>query len=189
MSKAFTKEDDAGLAPEPALDRSAPLPTGSAYITRPGYERLRAELESLWHGERPRVTAEVQAAAAMGDRSENAEYIYGKKRLREIDSRVRFLSKRLESLTVVEGPPAVADRAFFGAWVTIEDEEGETASYRIVGPDESDSSKNYISVASPLARALLGKRQGDDALVRRPAGPVEVTVVGIRYEAPDGEKG
>lgn len=181
MSKAFTKEDDVGLAPEAPLERSAP--SGTAYITREGYERLRAELEGLWHGERPKVTAEVQAAAAMGDRSENAEYIYGKKRLREIDARIRFLSKRLEVLTVVEGAPAAPDRAFFGAWVSIEDEDGEESTYRIVGPDESDSAKGYISVASPLAKALLGKRQGDDALVRRPAGPVEVTVVRIRYDS------
>lgn len=189
MSKAFTKEDDAGLAPEPSLERSAALPAGSAYITREGYERLRAELDQLWHGERPKVTAEVQAAAAMGDRSENAEYIYGKKRLREIDARIRFLSKRLEALTVVEGPPAVPDRVFFGAWASIEDEDGEVSTYRIVGPDESDSSKSYISVASPLARALLGKRQGDDALVRRPAGAVEVTVVAIRYDGPAASGG
>jgi transcription elongation factor GreB len=180
MSKAFTKEDAGGdeelRAPE------APLPQGAAYVTRAGYDKLRAELDRLWHEERPKVTADVQAAAAMGDRSENAEYIYGKKRLREIDGRIRFLSKRLEALTVVEGPPAARDRVFFGAWVTIEDEEGVESTYRIVGPDESDSSRGLISVASPLARALLGKRRGDDALVRRPAGPTEVTVTGIRYE-------
>ncbi len=179
MSKAFTKEDDGGEDPEIV---PVPLPSGSAYITRAGYERLRAELDLLWHGERPKVTSEVQTAAAMGDRSENAEYIYGKKRLREIDSRIRFLSKRLEALSVVEGPPAVSDRIFFGAWASIEDEDGVVQEWRIVGPDESDSSRGYISVASPLARALLGKRQGDDALVHRPTGPVEVTVVGIRYE-------
>ena len=179
MSKAFTKEDAAGEESEIV---PAPLPTGSAYITREGYERLRAELDALWHGERPKVTHEVQVAAAMGDRSENAEYIYGKKRLREIDARIRFLSKRLEALTVVEGPPAVLDRIFFGAWASIEDEDGVVQSWRIVGPDESDSARGFISVASPLARALLGKRKGDDAIVHRPSGPVEVTVVGIRYE-------
>lgn len=182
MSKAFTKEDAGGEELE-VRPGEAPLPNGAAYITREGFERLRAEMEHLWHHERPKVTSDVQAAAAMGDRSENAEYIYGKKRLREIDGRIRFLSKRLEALTVVEGPPAAPDRVFFGAWVTVEDEDGEQITYRIVGPDESDSSKNYVSVASPLARALLGKRQGDDATVRRPAGPVEVYVSKIRYEA------
>ncbi len=179
MSKAFTKED---AAPEEPELRPAPLPSGTAYITREGFDRLRAELEQLWHQERPRVTSEVQAAAAMGDRSENAEYIYGKKRLREIDGRIRFLSKRLESLTIVEGPSAAPDRVFFGAWVTVEDEDGVESTYRIVGPDESDSSRNYISVASPLARALLGKRQGDDTTVHRPKGPADLVVGKIRYD-------
>lgn len=191
MSKAFTKESD-GDDDEPPLsaadadDEEDAKPRGPRYITRPGYDKLKAELEHLWHDERPKVTADVQAAAAQGDRSENAEYIYGKKRLREIDRRIRFLSKRLESLTIVDARPTHDDgRIYFGAWVTIEDEEDERApklTYRIVGGDESDLTKRYISVDSPVAKALLGKRVGDTVTIQRPKGPVDVTVVSVRYE-------
>src|SRR5690242_21132012 len=114
------------------------------YITPDGAKRLRSELEQLWTVERPRVTQEVADAAAQGDRSENAEYIYGKRRLREIDRRVRFLSKRLDDLTVVSEAPTDASRVFFGAWVTLEDEDGKRVKYRIVGPDESDADKGWI---------------------------------------------
>src|SRR5690349_9546172 len=127
------------------------------YITPEGAKKLRAELEQLWTVERPRVTQEVADAAAQGDRSENAEYIYGKRRLREIDRRVRFLSKRLDDLVVVTEAPSDARRVFFGAWVTLEDEDGEEVTYRIVGPDESDVEKHWISMDAPVARALLGK--------------------------------
>ncbi len=156
-------------------------PPSSRYITREGFERLRAELDHLWSVERPRVTQEVADAAAQGDRSENAEYIYGKRRLREIDRRVRFLGKRLEELTVVTEPPARRDRVFFGAWVTIEDEDGQVAEYRIVGPDESDAASRAISVESPVARALLGKKEGDEVAVKVPRGDAVYIVVGIRY--------
>ncbi len=182
MSKAFTKEPDGESPEEEPEEAEAPRPKGPQYITRAGHQRLRAELEALWHGERPRITADVQAAAAQGDRSENAEYIYGKKRLREIDRRIRFLSKRLEILHVVEPTAEQAGRVFFGAWVTVEDEDGAEASYRIVGADEIDLAKRHISVASPVAKALLGKRVGDSATVIRPKGPVEVTVLAVRYE-------
>jgi transcription elongation factor GreB len=131
--------------------------------------------------ERPRVTQEVADAAAQGDRSENAEYIYGKRRLREIDRRVRFLSKRLDDVTVVNEPPSDSSRVFFGAWVTLEDDGGHEVTYRIVGPDESDLDRGFISMEAPVAKALLGKRDGDDVTVRRPKGDITYTIMAIRY--------
>lgn len=182
MSKAFTKESDGDEAGEPGTDAAEePKPRGPRYITRAGYDTLCAERDRLWHEERPKVTADVQAAAAQGDRSENAEYIYGKKRLREIDRRLRFLSKRLDILTIVTPSQEQEGRVFFGAWVTIEDEDGAVLSYRIVGGDEIDLEKRHISVESPVAKALLGKRVGDTVAIVRPKGEVEVTVVEIRY--------
>ncbi|HEU4615911.1 MAG TPA: transcription elongation factor GreB, partial [Kofleriaceae bacterium] len=150
-------------------DRPAP-PAKKSYITPEGAKKLRAELEQLWTIERPRVTQEVADAAAQGDRSENAEYIYGKRRLREIDRRVRFLSKRLDDVVVVNEAPSDPKRVFFGAYVTVEDDDGEEATYRIVGPDESNVEKKWISMEAPVAKALLGKRDGDDVTVRRPKG-------------------
>ena len=152
-------------------------------ITPEGARRLERELDRLWNVERPRVTREVADAAALGDRSENAEYIYGKRRLREIDARLRFLSKRLDELVVVQ-PGEVQDRerVFFGAWVTLELESGETARYRLVGPDESDVERGWISVESPLGRGLLGRTRGDDVSVRRPAGTACYVVLAIDYE-------
>ena len=134
-----------------------PRPAGSPYITPEGEKALRTELHELWKVERPEVTKAVSAAAANGDRSENGDYIYGKKRLREIDSRVRFLRKRLDALQVVEGPLGDRNKAWFGAWVTLEDEEGTEQVWRIVGPDEFDVSQGKISCDSPLGRALLGQ--------------------------------
>ena len=128
------------------------------------------------------MTQEVADAAAQGDRSENAEYIYGKRRLREIDRRVRFLSKRLDHVTVVNEPPSDPKRCFFGAWVTLEDEDGEASEWRIVGADESDLKQRAISVDSPVARALMGKRLGDEVTVRVPKGDVVYTITAIRYE-------
>jgi transcription elongation factor GreB len=151
------------------------------YITPDGAKRLRAELEQLWTVERPRVTQEVADAAAQGDRSENAEYIYGKRRLREIDRRVRFLSKRLDELTIVSEPPSDPSRVFFGAWVTLEGEEGGEVTYRIVGPDETDVDKGWISMEAPVAKALMGKRDGDEVNVRRPKGDITYMITGIRY--------
>jgi transcription elongation factor GreB len=151
-------------------------------ITLDGYRRLQRELEQLWRVERPKVTREVADAAAHGDRSENAEYIYGKKRLREIDRRLQHLSKRLDELRVVEKPASADGTIRFGAWVELEDERGEAVVYRIVGPDESDAARRWISIDSPVARALLGKRDGDDVTVRRPKGETEYTITGIRYE-------
>ena len=127
------------------------------------------------------MTQEVADAAALGDRSENAEYIYGKRRLREIDRRVRFLSKRLEEVIIVIEPPTDPRRVFFGAWVTVEDEDGEEKTYRIVGADESDVDRGFISIDSPVARGLLGKRDGDEVTVQVPRGAIGYTITGVRY--------
>lgn len=158
-----------------------PQPKRSAHITLEGAKKLRAELDQLWTVERPRVTQEVADAAAQGDRSENAEYIYGKRRLREIDRRVRFLSKRLDEVIVVTEAPTDPGRVFFGAWVTVEDEDGASKQYRIVGADESDLERGYISIDSPVARALLGKRAGDEVTVRVPKGDVVYTIDAVEY--------
>jgi transcription elongation factor GreB len=164
---------------------TAPGSSGPArrYVTRAGYQRLSDELDRLWRLERPRVTREVADAAALGDRSENAEYIFGKKRLREIDRRIRFLSKRLDQLVVVEAPPERRDRVYFGAFVTLEDDAGETLEVRVVGPDEFDVAAGRISLESPLGRALIGKQEGDEFVLRRPKGPVRYTIAAVRYEA------
>ena len=131
---------------------------------------MNEELQYLWKVKRPEVTRSVQEAAAQGDRSENAEYIYGKKMLREIDSRIRFLSKRLDDMNVVHRPPADQSRVFFGAWVEIENEQGEQLNFRIVGPDEIYGRKDYISIDAPMARALLKKAVDDEVLVSTPTG-------------------
>lgn len=142
---------------------------------------LRAELHQLWKVERPQVTAAVHEAAKNGDRSENGDYIYGKRRLREIDSRVRFLSKRLEELEVVDRLPEDRGRIFFGAWVTLEDAQGQQRRYRIVGPDEFDLKQNKLSMDSPMARSLLGKRLDDEVAVRTPAGEERLYITDIEY--------
>jgi transcription elongation factor GreB len=173
---------------EPTLDEGGDedddvLPTGTLYVTRAGAEKLRAELKHLLTVERPKVTAEVSFAASLGDRSENAEYIYGKKRLREIDRRLRFLDKRLQKLTVVD-PTEHKDtsKVFFGATVTLENEEdGSKVTYQLVGPDETDLKTGKISVDSPVGRALLGRKQGDVVTVNRPRGEVEFSLIKIKY--------
>lgn len=152
------------------------------YITPAGYERLREELDRLWRVERPRVTREVSEAAAQGDRSENAEYIYGKKRLREIDRRIEFLARRLDELTVVPPRTDQPGRVYFGAFVDLEDENGNVSQFRLVGPDEFDAGSGRISMDSPLGRALLGRAEGDEFTFRRPKGAVTYTVLAIRYE-------
>jgi transcription elongation factor GreB len=151
------------------------------YVTRIGFERLREEFRRLLHEERPRVTREVAIAAAHGDRSENYEYKLGKKKLREIDARIHRLQKQLESYEVID--PAArpkVDRAFFGATVTVEDEEGVEATYQIVGSEELGP--GCISYEAPLGKALLGKRKGDTVRVSRPAGEVELTVVRVEWK-------
>jgi transcription elongation factor GreB len=155
------------------------------YITRAGFERLREQFRRLLYEERPRVTHEVTVAAAHGDRSENYEYKLGKRKLREIDAKIHRLQKQLESYEVVD--PAArprTDRVFFGATVTVQDEDGEEATYQIVGGDELEESlgPGRISYEAPLGRALLGKREGDAVSVRRPAGEVELTIVKVEWK-------
>ncbi len=167
------------------MGRWRPPPEKStALITREGHARLKAELDELWRVKRPEVVRALAAAAAEGDRSENAEYTYRKKQLGEIDRRVRYLSKRLEALRVVDAPPADRDAVFFGAWVTLENTAtGELALYRIVGPDETDASRGCISIDSPLARAMLKKRFDDEFDAVLPGGIVRYAIVEVRYDA------
>ena len=153
---------------------------GENYITPRGAKRLQEEIARLWL-ERRKVVQEVADAAAQGDRSENAEYIYGKKRLREIDRRIHFLTKRLESATVVRPRDDGEQRVFFGAVVEVEDEDGARARYRIVGTDEIDLGKGDVSWRSPIAKALLKKKAGDTVVFRRPSGEVEITIVSVSY--------
>ena len=157
-------------------------PRTARYITPEGFQRIAAEHQAIWTVARPRVVAEVEAAAALGDRSENAEYVYGKRKLRELDRRLRELSVRMDTLTVVDPKPHPSGRAYFGAWVTVEQADGEERRYRLVGPDEFDVEAGLISVDTPLGRALLGKKEGDVVQVRRPAGTVEVTLLEISWE-------
>jgi transcription elongation factor GreB len=158
-----------------------PTPRGSNYITPEGEIALREELHQLWKVERPTVTHSVHEAAKNGDRSENGDYIYGKKRLREIDSRVRFLTKRLDDLTVVDQAPKQQDKIFFGAWVTLVDEAEELQRYRIVGPDEFNLRENKLSMDSPLAKALLGKCVDDEISFQSPSGLKILLIHAIHY--------
>jgi transcription elongation factor GreB len=160
-----------------------PATVGSKFATPEGARRLREELDYLWRIERPQVTRAVQEAAAQGDRSENAEYIYGKKQLREIDRRVRFLRKRLEGMVVVSQPPDDRSRVYFGAWVRIEDDEGHETELRIVGPDEIDPARRYVSMDSPLARALMRRRRDDEITVEVPGGQRTYVVTEVRYQS------
>jgi len=151
------------------------------YITPEGARKLSEELTRLRTVERPRTVREVADAAAQGDRSENAEYIYGKKRLREIDRRLNYLAKRLDKAVLVDPRQQRGDKVFFGATVEVEDEDGAKSTYVIVGEDEIDSAAGRISWRSPVGRALLGKREGDAVLVRRPAGEIELSILAVRY--------
>jgi transcription elongation factor GreB len=185
VSKAFTREDD---APEDDFDGDEdanPIPPGSKnYLTPHGWRRMRDELEWLVKSERPQVTSVVSWAAKLGDRSENADYQYGKKRLREIDKRIRYLTKRLEAAEVVD--PATreeTDQVFFGATVTYANRAGEEKTLRIVGIDEMDPSRNYVSWVSPIARAFIKCREGDTVTLRTPGGDEQLEIVEVRYEA------
>lgn len=152
------------------------------YITPPGLEKLRAEYQQLIQVERPKIVEMVAWAASNGDRSENADYIYGKRRLREIDSRMRFLIGRMEKAEVVDPSQIKSTTILFGAYVVIEDEEGVEQSYQIVGEDEIDIVQGKISWRSPIATALLGKKEGDDVVVSKPKGPETITIVQISYK-------
>jgi transcription elongation factor GreB len=159
-----------------------PSPSSTAIITRAGFERLKAELDHLWHTLRPEVVRALAAAAAEGDRSENAEYTYRKKQLGEIDRRVRYLSKRIPSLKVAEGAPADRDAVFFGASIELENvDSGDTLRYRIVGPDETDAKQGWISVDSPLARAVMKKRVDDEFSAELPGGRATFVVTAVDY--------
>ena len=151
------------------------------YITPQGAKRLQEELGDLRSKQRPKIVQEVADAAAQGDRSENAEYIYGKRKLREIDRRMHWLTKRLESATVIEPRTDGMEAVFFGAFVEVEDEEGVRACYRIVGEDEIDLGKGHVSWRSPIGRVLLKKKPGDTVVLRRPNGEVELTLLSVRY--------
>lgn len=165
------------------MKRKHPHQQGTSnYITPEGYKRLRDEFTYLWRVKRPQVTQAVSDAAALGDRSENAEYIYGKRQLREIDRRIRYLSKRLDELVVVDRKPADQERVYFGAWVRLEDQTGNLSQYRIVGPDEFDLDHGLISVDSPLGRALLKKAKGDETVVELPKGRMVFAIVEVSYE-------
>ena len=161
-----------------------PREQGSPYITPEGAARLKDELEHLWRRKRPAVTKALAAAAAEGDRSENAEYTYRKKQLGEIDRRVRYLRKRLEVLKVVDGHPADGDTVYFGAWVRLEDERGEEQTYRIVGPDEFDTDPRFISMDSPMARALMKRAIDDEVTVELPEGRACFLIVDVAYREP-----
>ena len=189
MSKAFTREADGDDEDEndQGLDPTFRLPAGTRnYITPAGHARILAEVDQLLRVERPQLVGVVQWAASNGDRSENADYIYGKRRLREIDRRIRFLTKRLDLAEVVD--PAgrqASEQVFFGATVTICDEEGVEQTYQIVGVDETDFARGRISWVSPLARALIKARAGDSVRFHSPAGVREVEVVAVAYLAID----
>jgi len=156
------------------------------YITPGGARALRDELNYLWREKRPEVTEKVSAAAALGDRSENADYIYGKRQLREIDKRIRYLTQRLDNLEIVDRKPDDREKVFFGAWARLEDDNGEISEIRIVGADEFDLSRGWISLESPMARALIGKSKGDTVAVQRPRGRMEFTILEVSYEPFDG---
>jgi len=184
MSKAFTREDDAPDDDFDGDEESNPIPAGSKnYMTPAGWKRMRDELAWLVKTERPNVTSVVSWAAKLGDRSENADYQYGKKRLREIDRRIRYLTRRLEAAEVVDpSTREETDQVFFGATVTYSNEEGDEQTVRIVGIDEMDPAKHYVSWISPVARALIKAREGDTVQLHTPAGNHAIEILEVRYE-------
>ena len=183
MNKAFTRETDHDLDDDADADDAAPLAAGQKnYLTPGGYARLKAELDQLVDRERPEVVGIVAWAASNGDRSENGDYIYGKKRLREIDRRIRFLVRRLDKAEVVDPSQRDTDQIFFGATVDTINQRGENRTISIVGIDETDAARGYISWISPMARALLKARAGDTVTLVTPAGLEEIEVLDVRYE-------
>ena len=185
MSKAFTREDAAPEEDFEGDEDANPIPPGSKnYMTPAGWQKMRDELKWLVNTERPNVTQVVSWAAALGDRSENADYIYGKKRLREIDRRIRYLTKRLEATEVVD--PATreeTDQVFFGATVTYAGKDHAEKTLSIVGIDEMDPGRNYVSWISPIARAFIKAREGDWVVLKTPAGVEELEILEVRYAA------
>jgi transcription elongation factor GreB len=184
MSKAFTKETDADDDEDLDLDRDAAGadPGAKNYITPAGYRRLREELAALWDVERPKLVETIAWAASNGDRSENADYLYGKRRLREVDRRIRFLSRRIDAAEVVDNAGRDDERAYFGATVSYRDSGGAERSVTIVGIDEVDPGRGRVSWISPIAKALLKAREGDAVTLRTPAGAEEIEVLAVRYE-------
>ena len=178
MSKAFVKDD---AEPPEEAEREAPAPAGKNYISPAGFARLQAEKKRLLEQERPEVVKTVAWAAALGDRSENADYIYGKRRLREIDRRVRFLIKRLEAAEIVRSAGRDTDQVFFGASVKVRKDKGEEQTIVIVGVDEVDPARGRVSWVSPIARALLKSREGDAVTLRTPAGEERLEIVEVNY--------
>ncbi len=156
-----------------------------SYITVDGYRRLEEEAQKLWTEDRPKIAEAVAVAAAEGDRSENAEYQYSKRKLFEIDRRLRYLGKRLDALTAVSEPPPEDGKVYFGSWVTLENDQGEEITYRIVGADETKGDEGWISVESPVAKALLGREEGDEVMVQRPRGPTTLEIVEVRSTLPE----
>ena len=195
MSKAFTRENESEDDEDDLEESTSPLPAGSKnYITPGGHQRLKDEFQYLLKKDRPAVTAAVSWAAKNGDRSENADYQYGKKRLREIDRRLRFLTKRLDIAEVVDPETArrdddgdMADQVFFGATVTYANRKGDENTITIVGVDEVDLKRNHISWISPIARALMKARPGDAVMLRAPGGVEELEVIDVRYQRIDVE--
>jgi transcription elongation factor GreB len=186
MNKAFTRETDAADDEDDGDAGVAPLPAGSRnYMTPAGYQRLRAELMQLLDIERPKMVETVSWAAKNGDRSENGDYLYGKKRLREVDRRIRFLSKRMEYAEVVQNLGHDPERVFFGATVTVANRSGEERTVTIVGMDEVDPARGRVSWISPIAKALLKARDGDRVTLRTPGGVEELDIVAVRYDPID----
>ncbi len=181
MSKAFTKEPDEDDEHDGAVE--AVLPGGfTNYITPGGHKRLNDELERLWHVDRPKLVDTIAWAASNGDRSENGDYIYGKRKLREIDRRIRFLSKHLDSAVVVDNAGKAHERVYFGATVTVADESGAERTVSIVGVDELDPGRGRVSWISPIATALLKAAVGDVVTLRTPRGTEELEIIAIRYD-------
>ncbi len=182
VSKAFTKETDADEDEDLDRDAAGVAESERNYISPAGYRRLREELAALWEGERPKLVETIAWAASNGDRSENADYLYGKRRLREVDRRIRFLSRRIEAAEVVDNAARDDERAYFGATVTYRDRSGAERTVTIVGIDEVDPARGRVSWISPVAKALLKAREGDTAMLHTPAGPEEIEVVEVRYD-------
>lgn len=181
MARGWGQENDTEEERNASVAQLTGAPKRSAYITTEGHAGLKAEFNQLWRVRRPEVVRALSAAAAEGDRSENAEYIYRKKELREIDARLKYLTLRLEELKVVDRVPADTSRIYFGAWVRVVDEHNVSRRYRIVGADEADAARGWISVDSPVARALLGRAVGDVAHVALPKGEAELEVTHVEY--------